>query len=983
MRARAFPERYAHLPWLIATMTVVALVTGVVAAQYIESRLLWKLAAAWVIVWLPLFVFALWSTARLKKQQTQAEQDRIHAATAEANYRQLVEQAKDIIYRVDLNGYFTYINPTVTRYKGYTQEELIGQHFTTHIRPDMREAAKRYYLRQFARKTPSTYYEFPVLTKEGREIWLGQNVQLLYENGQVIGFQAVARDITERKQAEEALAASEKRLRTILDAEPECVKVTTEDGILLDMNAAGLAMIEADSLEQVRGQSVCPLIEPSHRNAFAEFTRRVYQGEPGTMQFEIIGLKGTRRWMDTHAVPLRDEHNATIGVLAITHDITKRKQVEEKLLLSQEIIANTQDPISILDLQGRFLYQNASHASLVGFADDELLGRTPALFLGDDAFTNICRELGATQNYRGEVVARTKDGTSKTLELVVSGVKDARKNLACFVAIKRDVTERKRVEEALQKLVSELAESRNRFEMFFRQTPSAIAITTVKEGRFLDVNKQVEVLTGYSRDELVGRTTLEMNLYVDPTERTEVVQRIKEEGVLTDLERQIRNKSGEIRTAVFSLVPIQMGAEPCLLSIAHDITERKQAEQALNERSRQQAIGAELSLLAVTVQDLPALLNTAARLVSNALDVNYCEVLQALPRGTDMLLCASAGWRGDGIGRVKASEPGSLAHAALHADKPVVIQQLPGCAQPAGPPWLNEQGAVGAIGVAIQGKDEPWGVLSVYRAGRRSFSHDDVNFLQTVASVLATTIERTRAEAVLRSANDALKTLSRQLLQVQEEDRRTIARDLHDEIGQSLTAIKLNVERAQRTADRAARDKIMKDCVQVTEHVLGQVRDLSLDLHPSILDDLGLPYALKWYADRQAERSGLTIKVTADSFPPRLPRDVELACFRIAQEALTNVVRHAKASLVVVTLVRGMRRLALRVQDDGVGFVVDAGVPTGSGKASVGLTSMQERARLLGGEVMIRSAPGEGTEVIATLPLTASAEAPAPGAARS
>jgi signal transduction histidine kinase len=221
------------------------------------------------------------------------------------------------------------------------------------------------------------------------------------------------------------------------------------------------------------------------------------------------------------------------------------------------------------------------------------------------------------------------------------------------------------------------------------------------------------------------------------------------------------------------------------------------------------------------------------------------------------------------------------------------------------------------------------------------------------------------------------------LLQVQEEDRRTIARDLHDEIGQSLTAIKLNVERAQRASDRTARNRIMRDCGQITDSVLEQVRNLSLNLHPSILDDLGLVPALKWYADRQAERAGLRIQVVTDPSLPRFSRDTEITCFRIAQEALTNVVRHAKASRASVTLKQGTTSVELSILDDGVGFVMDAIAPPTTGKTSIGLTSMQERARLLGGEIKITSVLAQGTEVIATLPLASCAEAPATEASRS
>ncbi|MBI5776731.1 MAG: GAF domain-containing sensor histidine kinase, partial [Nitrospirae bacterium] len=402
--------------------------------------------------------------------------------------------------------------------------------------------------------------------------------------------------------------------------------------------------------------------------------------------------------------------------------------------------------------------------------------------------------------------------------------------------------------------------------------------------------------------------------------------------------------------------------------IAHDITERKRAERRLRERSRQQAIEAELSLLATTVPDLSSLLDTAAKLASNALEVDYCEVLELLPNGSELRLHASAGWKRDRIGQVRAAETGSLAHAALQSNRPV-IRALPDNARFGGPPWLHEHGAVGGMNVSIHGKESPWGVLGVYTAGGRTFSHDDVNFLQTVSSILATAIERMQAESVLKGANQALRLLSRQLLQVQEDDRRAIARDLHDEIGQSLTAIKLNVERAQRTSDRDARTRIMQDCAQITERVLGQVRDLSLDLHPSILDDLGLAYALRWYADRQAERAGLKVEVTADPSLPRLPQDIEIACFRIAQEALTNVVRHARANQAGITLKRLAERVELRIQDDGIGFDVKTVQSPMGGGTSIGLTGMRERARLVGGEVHVTSDRQKGTIITAIVPL--------------
>ena len=250
---------------------------------------------------------------------------------SEERYRLLVDQATDIIYRTDAAGRFTFVNPTTMRLMGYTESEVLGHRFIEFIGPDYRARTERFYGRQFVRKEPTTYFEFPALTRDDRIIWLGQNVQLLQANGRITGFSAVARDITERKRAEQALAASEKRLKTILETEPQCVTVVTQDCVLLDMNPAGLKAMEADTLEEMLGRSVLPIIAPTHRDAFADFIRHVHAGQPGFMQFEIIGLKGGHRWMETHAVPLRNDRNNTIEVLGVTRDITERKQTEEAL----------------------------------------------------------------------------------------------------------------------------------------------------------------------------------------------------------------------------------------------------------------------------------------------------------------------------------------------------------------------------------------------------------------------------------------------------------------------------------------------------------------------------------------------------------------------------------------------------------------------------------------------------------------------------
>jgi signal transduction histidine kinase len=232
-------------------------------------------------------------------------------------------------------------------------------------------------------------------------------------------------------------------------------------------------------------------------------------------------------------------------------------------------------------------------------------------------------------------------------------------------------------------------------------------------------------------------------------------------------------------------------------------------------------------------------------------------------------------------------------------------------------------------------------------------------------------------------ASQKLQVLSHRLVEVQETERRHIARELHDEIGQSLTAAGMNLQaalqshrsaplpgRSKLAPGPAALEKRLEDSIEAVERVLEQVHDLSLNLRPSMLDDLGLEPALRWYTQRQAALTGMRAEFHCEPLDARLDPMIETECFRVAQEALTNIVRHAKAHAVTVELSRQNGHLHLSVRDDGVGFDVDTLRKEAVHGASLGLLSMEERASLAGGGLELNSAPGHGTEVHAWFPLT-------------
>jgi PAS domain S-box-containing protein len=222
-----------------------------------------------------------------------------------------------------------------------------------------------------------------------------------------------------------------------------------------------------------------------------------------------------------------------------------------------------------------------------------------------------------------------------------------------------------------------------------------------------------------------------------------------------------------------------------------------------------------------------------------------------------------------------------------------------------------------------------------------------------------------------KQAQDTLRMFSRQLIEAQEDERRRIARDLHDQIGQALTAVKMTLYTVQRFSSGPEASHYLKDNIDAVDEALRLVRDLSVDLRPPLLDDLGLATALCWYVDRYEKRAGVTTEVLIElpNQNERFSRDLETACFRIAQEALTNVARHARAAHVVLQLTRTATTLEMVVRDDGVGFDPAALRKRASRVATLGLVGMQERAHAAGGMLGIHSKVSQGTEVRFSVPI--------------
>ncbi|HJV48956.1 MAG TPA: PAS domain S-box protein [Geothrix sp.] len=307
-------------------------------------------------------------------------------------------------------------------------------------------------------------------------------------------------DLTERVQAERRVRESENRFRSILENEPECVKVVSRDGLLLDMNAAGLAMIEAESLDQVRGRPLIDLVVPEYRERFQGISRRALQGEPALGEFEMMGLKGARRWMDTHAVPLRGADGQITSYLAVTRDITERKRADETLreasAYARNLIETSLDPLVTISPEGKITDVNTATEKITGVTRDRLIGQDFAAYFTDPdmARAGYQQVFSTGQVLDYPLAVRHVSGRVTEVLYNASVYRNKAGEVLGVFAAARDITERKRAEEMLRKAFAAL-----------EQSPVTVVITDT-QGNIEYVNSACLRASGYAMDELRGQT---------------------------------------------------------------------------------------------------------------------------------------------------------------------------------------------------------------------------------------------------------------------------------------------------------------------------------------------------------------------------------------------------------------------------------------------------------------------------------------------
>jgi signal transduction histidine kinase len=403
-----------------------------------------------------------------------------------------------------------------------------------------------------------------------------------------------------------------------------------------------------------------------------------------------------------------------------------------------------------------------------------------------------------------------------------------------------------------------------------------------------------------------------------------------------------------------------------------DIRRQKQrAEENLKEmnRAREVLIRANESIMRATSEE--TLLNTVCRMVVESGGYRMCWIGYAKrDEQKTVMPVAQAGYEegyleGAGITWADTVRGRGPTGASIRTGNLVISRNIETDATFS--PWREEavkRGYASSISLPLISKEEVFGAVNIYAAETERFDTDEVQLLSSLASDLSFGIIalRTRLECDLAEAE--LRNMANRIVRTQEEERRGIAIELHDQIGQSLTGLKLMMNQAARTCPSGKCMEVLKESELVIAEVIQQVREMSLKLRPSMLDDLGLLPTLLWHFERYSKQTQITVNFNHQGLEGKHNPDISTTVYRVVQEALNNVARYAKVTEVDVSIQAQENTINLKIEDRGCGF----DIASASAKGSSGLSGMRERAQSVGGILTIEARPGVGTKITAELP---------------
>jgi PAS domain S-box-containing protein len=513
------------------------------------------------------------------------------------------------------------------------------------------------------------------------------------------------------------------------------------------------------------------------------------------------------------------------------------------------------------------------------------------------------------------------------------------------------------------------SEERLRLKVVALESAANAILITDREGRILWTNPAFSQLTGYAAEEVLGKNP--RLLKSDRTDQTTYLNLWETilAGRVWRGEIWNRRKDGSVYLEGQTISPVrdEQGEITHFIAVKRDITEIRRSEE-----TRQALFEAGLA-----VQEPLGLQERMSRLLQAAqrvLEADRVIILLADPEGQWLEAAAQMGADEPlaGIRVPIGPEAGGLARAYL-TRQPIIWEGRGPVPEDLRlkPPYDGIKAFrsrnFAIFPLVVQGR--AIGVLALDRKySRRPMEPDRLELFHIFAVQAALAIQNARLFESIREQHAQLRALTSRLAEAEEGERRRLARELHDRVGQSLTTlgINLNILRDLLSPESAAKvGPRLHDSLNLVAESVGNIRDVMAELRPPVLDDYGLPAALRWCGDQFERRTGLSTKVRGDELTPRPPQGVETALFRIAQEALTNVAKHARATQVTISLEGGLKTIRLIIADDGIGFGPG---DRRSAAPGWGLPIMSERALAAGGSLRVDSTPGTGTRIVVEVP---------------
>ena len=884
---------------------------------------------------------------------------------SEERFRSILDNIEDGYYEVDTAGNLTFFNPALVRILGRPANELMGMNYRLYMTPEGGKAVFQTFNRVFRTGIPEQAFDWELVRPDGTHRSVEVSVSLIKAaDGSIKGFRGIVRDIAERKQVEEAeheqralaeaLCDTATALSSTLHLDEVLDRILTNVERVMPCDSANVMLVESGvaSFACHRGYADRGLEESTRSLRFtlddtATLHHMVETGKPliipDTQNYpQWVDVPETR-WIRSYAgVPIRVKEE-TVGFLNLDNAtpgfFTPAHAERLKSFTAQAAVA----------IENAWLYEDVRDSCAVQLRTLEELDKT-------------------------------------TLQL-----RERVEQMVMLMETNRAITENISLKETLERIL-----------LYAR--------------KIVPVSECSMTLVDEMSGDLVVQTSTdgETGLRINPADPSAVgcvmatKQILVEENVSAN---PIFNKQFVQRYRIKSglVVPI-IYKDRTIGALAFGITQGRRAFSDIEEMmaqafAHQAAIAIENSRLYEEIQTRRRYLETMLQVnatLRSTLPLNevlstitygtgetlgYVGSLILLPDATGERLILAAAWGGRFLETAIrfTKEEVNLFNLPLTArENPIARAYLSGEIQswskalerivvgiePAISPKLASlielaRGAKLAACIPLLVEEKKVGVLVIFSPREQLLDEEHVMLLG-LANQAGLAITSARLFEEVRAGRERLQTLSRRLVEVQEAERRHIARELHDEIGQALTGLKLALEISALSSAETVKTRLDEAKTLISE-VLARVRELSLDLRPGMLDDLGLLPALLWHFERYTAQTGIQVdfKYTGLQGQRFLP-EVETAAYRIVQEALTNVARHAGVGLTAIRLRASQDTLGVQIEDQGIGFDSEAALASGG---SSGLAGMCERAVLLGGQLTVESTPGAGTRVVAELPL--------------